>query len=276
MAQKKQTRTRIISIASGKGGVGKSNIIINLGLALEELGERVLLLDVDLGMANIGVLLGLNPVYDLSDFFQDRCGLEEVVVPGPGGIDILPGISGVQELVNIGSRNIYKLLDASSGLEEKYDFILLDIGAGGNKSVVNFILAADETIIVLTPEPTAIMDAYSLLKILDKYNFSNQLGLIVNMVSSIFEGRRVSDRMSEVIEEYLKFNVKVLGYIPYDQSVKESVRQQNAFLTLYPDSKAGESIINIAQNIFENRKMSDSRGMKGFIYRMAGIFNRNL
>ncbi|MDI3546955.1 MAG: flagellar biosynthesis protein FlhG [Halanaerobiales bacterium] len=271
----KKRNTRIIAIASGKGGVGKTNISLNLGLALQELGERVLLLDADLGMANVDILLGLTPRYNLSHVLKGRCKFAEALLEGPGGIDILPGTSGVEELVNISSLEVMRLLDASSQMEENYDIILLDVGAGIHQSVTNFIMASDEVIIVLTPEPTSIMDAYSLIKILANRKFKNNMGLLINQTSSRKEGNEVAVRMKKVIKEYLDLDIKILGYIPYDTYVRQSVKEQTPFLIRYPKANAGEAIRDVASGMLNRVRENDSRGMKGFIFRLVGIFNRN-
>lgn len=271
----KKRNTRIIAIASGKGGVGKTNISLNLGLALQELGERVLLLDADLGMANVDILLGLIPRYNLSHVLKGRCKFTEALLEGPGGIDILPGTSGVEELVNISSLEVMRLLDASSQMEENYDIILLDVGAGIHQSVTNFIMASDEVIIVLTPEPTSIMDAYSLIKILANRKFKNNIGLLINQTSSRKEGNEVAARMKKVIKEYLDLDIKILGYIPYDTYVRQSVKEQTPFLIRYPKANAGEAIRDVASGMLNRVRENDSRGMKGFIFRLVGIFNRN-
>jgi len=267
--------TRIIAIASGKGGVGKSNTTVNLGLSLQKMGESVLLIDADIGMANIDILLGLTPSYNLSHVLKGRSSFKEAIIEGPDGINILPGTSGVEDLIDISFEEVIRLLEASNQMEEDYDFVLIDIGAGIHKSVVNFIRAADEAIIVLTPEPTAIMDAYSLIKILANHDFNNNLGLLLNQVNSNNEGEKIIKRMTRAIKEYIKLNVDFVSFIPYDSYVKRSVKEQEAVISLFPHSKAGEAFRETASKLIDNRDTRPSRGMRGFIYRIIGIFNRD-
>ncbi|MFW5981244.1 MAG: MinD/ParA family protein [bacterium] len=270
----KATNTRIIAVASGKGGVGKSNITVNLGLALQEAGKKVLLMDADLGMANLDILLGLTPRYNLSHVLKGKCRFEEALLEGPGGIDILPGTSGVDDLINISSTEVKRLIEASSQMESIYDIILIDIGAGIHFSVTNFILASDESIIVLTPEPTAIMDAYSLIKFLARQKCQSKISLLVNQTASDKEGDNVASRMRKVISEYLKLEIDIMGYIPYDNNVKESVKDQTPFILAYPRTKAVESLKSVAAKMLDREEENESHGMKAFMYRIVGIFGR--
>ncbi|MFP4661025.1 MAG: MinD/ParA family protein [Halanaerobiales bacterium] len=272
--QQKENNTRIIAIASGKGGVGKSNITVNMGLALQEMGKRVLLLDADLGMANLDILLGLTPRYNLSHVLKGKCKFEDAVLKGPDGIDILPGTSG-DDLVNISSMEVKRLIEASSHMESNYDIIIIDIGAGIHYSVTNFIMACDEAIIVLTPEPTAIMDAYSLIKFLANQKSKSKIGLLINQTSSQKEGDNVANRMQKVIKEYLKTDIEIMGYIPYDEYVRQSVKAQTPFIISYPRSKAVDALRDVAARMLDRVQEEESRGMKGFIYRIVGIFNRD-
>lgn len=272
--QNKKENTRIVAVASGKGGVGKSNITVNLGLSFQQMGKRVLLLDADLGMANLDILLGLAPRYNLSHVLKGKCEFEDALLKGPGNIDILPGTSGVEDLINISSREVKRLISASSHMESKYDIILIDIGAGIHYSVTNFIMACDEAIIVLTPEPTAIMDAYSLIKFLSKQKYRNKIGIIINQTNSKREGTDVANRMRKVIKEYLSMDIEVLGHIPYDDYVKQSVKEQSPFVINYPNSKAVQALKDVAATMLDRAKDTQARGMKSFFYRVVGIFGR--
>ncbi|MFP4015815.1 MAG: MinD/ParA family protein [Halanaerobiales bacterium] len=275
MVQSRTGNTRIIAVASGKGGVGKSNITVNLGLALQEMGKKVLLLDADLGMANLDILLGLTPRYNLSHVLKGNCKFEEALLNGPGGIDILPGTSGVEDLVNISLTEVKRLIEASSQMENTYDIIIIDIGAGIHYSVTNFIMACDEALIVLTPEPTAIMDAYSLIKYLSRNKYKNKIGILINQITSQKEGSDVANRMKQVIGEYLHLDIEIMGYIPYDEYLKHSVKKQTPLILKYPLSKAVEAVKSIAAKMLDRAEETESRGMKGFIYRIVGIFNRS-
>lgn len=269
-----ESRTRIIAIGSGKGGVGKTNITVNLGLALQKLGKRVLVMDVDLGMANVDILLGLTPSYNLNHILKGKCNFEEALLEGPEGLHILPGTSGMEDLVNISSREVSRLLEASSRMEENYDLILLDIGAGLHRSIINFLLASDEVLIVLTPEPTAIMDAYSLIKILSSRNYEKEVGIIINQVSSREEAKKIGRRMDRVINQYLDLELDLEVSVPFDSHVQKCVRRQSPVIVDYPDSEAGVAIHDLACELIDRKKEKKSRGMKGFMYRVLGMFNR--
>jgi len=226
-------------------------------------------------MANIDILLGLTPRYNLSHVLKGQCKFENALLKGPGGIDILPGTSGVEDLINISSVEVKRLIEASSQMEDNYDIILIDIGAGIHYTVTNFIRACDEALIVLTPEPTAIMDAYSLIKYLATHNFRNQINLIINQTNSLKEGNDIASRMKKVIKEYLQMDIEILGFIPYDAYVRQSVKEQVPFILNYPNSKAVDALRGVADRMLNIAQETESRGMKSFVYRIVGIFNRN-
>ena len=265
-------KTRIIAVASGKGGVGKTNITVNLGLALQRLKQRVLLLDADLGLANIDVLLGLTGRYNLSHVLQGKCGLEETLLHGPGGLDILPGTSGIEALINISSSEVQRLINASAQLGTIYDLIFVDIGAGIHQSTINFISVCDEVIVVLTPEPTAIMDAYSLIKILNNHNYHCNIGLLINQFNSYQEGIEVANRMKGVILEYLNVTVEIIGLIPFDLHMRKAVKKQSALLELFPKSKAAQAIMHVGRHMINIQPSQDSRGLGGFADRLMKLF----
>ena len=267
-----KTNTRLIAIASGKGGVGKTHITVNLGLALQRLNQRVLVLDADLGMANIDVLLGLTGRYNLSHVLQGKCSLGETLLKGPEGLDILPGTSGIEALVNISSTETKRLMDASAQLGAIYDLIFVDIGAGIHKSNINFISACDEVIVVLTPEPTAIMDAYSLIKILNNHHDSCRIGLLINQFNSYQEGIEVANRMKTVILEYLNITVEIIGLIPFDIHVRKAVKKQSALLELFPKSKAARAIMNLGRHMINIKTSHNPKGLGGFADRFLSLF----
>ena len=268
-------KSRIITVASGKGGVGKSNFAVNVGLAFQQTGERVLLIDGDLGMANLDILLGVTPQYNLTHVLKGQCKFQEAILEGPENLNLMPGISGIGDFINTDQEKIIKLLDISSHLEEKYDIILIDVGAGIHHSVINFIMAADEAVIVLTPEPPAIMDAYSLIKIMSKNNFNKKLGLLINKVDSEKESLKIFERMSEVIKSYLKIDITYLGYLPYDEHIKKSVKRQQPFISLYPNSQVSKHLQDIAKELLNKSKQDTPSGAKGFMYRVIGFFKNN-
>lgn len=269
----KEKGTRIIAVASGKGGVGKTNIAVNIGIALQKKNKKVLLLDADLGMANIDVLLGLTANYNLSHVLLGKCSLDDALVKGPAGLDVLPGTSGIEELLNINPRQVQRLMAVSSQMGVTYDIIIVDIGAGIHASNINFISVCDEVIVVLVPEPTAITDAYSLIKILYNHKFGCNIGLLINQVNSQQEGKVVAKRMKNVISHYLEIDVEIIGLIPFDNHIRQAVKKQKALLELYPKSKSGQAFLEVGSTIIniEEQGMS-SKGMEGFMSRLLNLF----
>ncbi len=266
--------TRIIAVASGKGGVGKTNLTVNLAYALKEMGKDVLIMDADIGMANIDILMGLTSTYSLKHVMEGKCSIDEAIIEGSAGISILAGISGEEDFVNINMDQVQKLFSASSHLQENYDIIIIDIGAGAHQDVLNFIMSADEALIVLTPEPTAIMDAYSLIKILSTHDFIDDIGLIVNMVDSTKEGNDVINRMKKVIKEYLGISVELTSIIPYDKKVVKAVKKQQSVFELFPQSSIAKSYKETSSRLINRGDEGSSQSMKSFFSKVIGMFKK--
>ncbi len=259
---------RIISIASGKGGVGKTNLVVNLAIALSSLGKRVVVMDADLGLANVDILLGMLPKYNLLDVVQGNKSLEEIIVTGPEGIKIIPGGSGLVELANLAVDQRDRLMTSLLRLENTADILLIDTSAGLSRPVLSFITAADELIIITTPEPTAITDAYGIIKVVSKYNIHQEVKLVVNQVKDYREGRDIARRFSEVAHKFLQINTKFLGEICIDQHVVRAVKEQQPFMTLYPKGRASCDIQNIAEKLLDISP-EKTRGIRGFISRLS-------
>ena len=267
------SKTRVIAVASGKGGVGKTNLSVNLAYALSDMDKKVLVMDADIGMANVDIVMGLTSTYSLKHVMEGKCKIEDAIVKTPSGINVLTGISGEEDFIDVSSDEVQRLLAASSHLQENYDIIIIDIGAGAHPDVLNFIMAADETLIVLTPEPTAIMDAYSLLKILSNHNYRSDLGLVVNMVENNTEGKEVIERMKGVIKEYLDIKLELTSNIPYDKKVVKSVKKQQSIFELYPSSSVVKSYKNTAARLIDKEETS-SQNMKSFFSKIVGMFKK--
>ena len=267
--------SRVIAVASGKGGVGKTNVAVNLGLALRKRNLRVLLIDADLGTANIDVLLGLTPNFHLGHFLSGERELNEIIIDGPGGLNILPGTSGLEEFLDISRRQVERLRFLSFQLESSYDIILVDISAGVHSNNINFISICDEVIVVLVPEPTAIMDAYSLVKILHNHQYSGKINLLINQLNSRQEGKGILERMSKVIRDYLGIQAEIVGYIPFDNNLRQAVKKQKALLDLYPGSKAGQAFDEVAE-VLVNKQAENTvdrdNDKEGFINRLLNLF----
>mgnify|MGYP006296105139 CR=1 FL=1 len=266
----KDKQSRIIAVASGKGGVGKSTITVNLALALGELKKEVFLIDSDIGMANIDVLLGLKTKYDLNHVLKGLCSLKQAVETGPYGLNVLSGISGIDDVLNISNENIKHLLSGVTEIERNYDVILLDTGAGASQSVINFTTAADEILIVLTPEPTSIMDSYSLIKLLSSSQYRGKLHLVVNRVDSQKEADSIIDRFITTARKYLDLDIDLLGTIPNDNLISKSIKKQHPVFKLYPESEVNDYFLQLAGNLIGKELDLPSRGIKSFFYKLIG------
>jgi len=240
---------RTIAVTSGKGGVGKTVFAINLGIALAELGKRVCVVDGDLGTANVDVLLNLTPQYNLAHVVAGEKNIFEVVMPGPRDLIVLPGGSGLQELTSLDDRQFNRLLTQFDQLERYVDIMLLDTGSGLSRSVTNFVQAADETIILTTPEPHAITDAYALVKVASKDQPNLKLHLVVNRVQDESEAREIARKMTFASQRFLEQDLRYLGHVPEDPSVGKAVRLQQDLMSSQPRSRAAACLRAIAHRL---------------------------
>ena len=256
---------------SGKGGVGKSNFTANLALALNALGKKVIVLDADLGMANLDVILGVTPTYNLEHVIQGRKTLEEVIVEGPNGLSLIPGGSGIQELANLSQYQINNLISEFVRLGEEFDIILIDTGAGLAHNVVNFILGADEVIVISTPEPTSITDAYGVVKVISKHDKQATIKLVINQAESEKEGERIAKRLIKTAYDFLELDIELLGVIPKDNAVVKSVMSRSPFLLEFPRARASKSINLTATKLVDTEAPQESKGIRGLFNRILGI-----
>lgn len=263
---------RVIAVSSGKGGVGKTNSVVNLAVAFSRMGKKVLLLDADLGLGNLDVLLGLAPRYNMGHILRGEKKMEEVLIKGPGGIMILPAASGVQELTNLGPEDRLAISSHLEGMELGIDIMIIDTGAGISNNVLFFNMAAQEIIVVVSPEPTSITDAYALMKVLLQKHGENTFKLLVNMVKSKKEGLEVYKKISLVAERFLNISLDYLGCVLYDENLPRSVIQQKAIMEIYPQSKASACYEEIASEICGLPMASGLKGGMQFFWRQ--ILNR--
>ena len=265
---------RTIAITSGKGGVGKTNFVANLGISLARRGKKVLLIDADLGLANIDVLFGIRPKYNLFHVITGQKNISEIIIEGPEGILIVPGGSGITELANLKESERKHFISEMSELEKKVDIILVDTSAGINDNVIYFLKACSEIIVLTIPEPPAMADAYGVIKALSVNDDSLQqiVTLVVNRVSSPAEAKDVYDRLSVVSRRFLNLKIEDGGYIYEDKSVSSSVRAQKPFISAFPYSRAAECIEKIGINLikddlkldFKHPDKMNERFKKGF------------
>ncbi|HWS01959.1 MAG TPA: MinD/ParA family protein [Gammaproteobacteria bacterium] len=238
---------RVIAVSSGKGGVGKTNVSVNLGVAMAEEGQRVMLLDADLGLANVDVMLGLHPEFDLSHVIQGTRTLEEVIVTGPSGLQIVPASSGTKAMAELSPMEHAGVIRAFSELSHDLDVLIIDTAAGIADSVVSFSRAAQEVIVVVCDEPASITDAYALIKLLSREYGIQRFRVLANMAQSAQEGRELFAKISRVTERYLDVTLDFIGMIPFDDYLRKAVKRQKAVVEAYPRSRAAMAFKTLAQ-----------------------------
>ncbi len=267
---------RVIAVTSGKGGVGKTNLVVNLALALSKLGMRVAILDADLGLANIEVLLSITPRYTLVDVMHGRKSMIEVLCSGPNNIKFISGGSGVEELTKLKEEQLRKFVENISLLDSISDIVLIDTGAGLSESVMSFVMGADEVLLVTTPEPTAIADGYAMIKFIFNRDPNKIIKMVVNKAENPAEAIDVLGRLCLVTEKFLQLKVYPLGYILEDDSVTRSVKMQQPFFLSFPKSQAARCIYEISQKLVKSDLREDVRpvsGIKSFVNRLANLLN---
>jgi flagellar biosynthesis protein FlhG len=260
---------KVIAIASGKGGVGKTNITVNLGVALASQGKQVLLLDADLGLANIDVMLGLHPQYNLLHVLNGSKTLAEIIVEGPAGLKIIPAASGVQKMAELSPAEHAGMIQAFSEMDQHIDVLLIDSAAGIADSVVSFSRAAQEVIVVVCDEPASITDAYAFIKLLSREYKVDHFHVIANMCRSIQEGREVFDKIAMVCERFLDVNLDFMGIVPFDEDLRRAVKKQRAVVDYIPRSKSAVAFMHLAKKVEFWPVQKQPRGhMEFFIERL--------
>lgn len=245
-----KTKCRAIAVTSGKGGVGKTNIIVNLGMLLSSVGKNVLLFDADLGLANVDILLGLKTKYSLSDVAKGEKKLKDIVINVKKGFNIIPAGNGFEDIANIDLSMFEKIKNELNFIIKDVDILLIDTGAGISKKVTLFLKSADEIIVVATPEPTSIADAYAMIKILTLNYKKENLKLFVNMAKNEQEANSVYENINKICEKFLKKTVNNVGYAVYDTSVPITVKRQKAVVELNPNSNFSISMKKMTNSLF--------------------------
>lgn len=256
---------RIIAVTSGKGGVGKSNLTVNLALAFLAEGKKTLVIDADLGMANVDVLLGTSSKYNLLNLLDEDVVLDDVILKGPYGLRYISGGSGMEQAGEFTPAERDLLEEKLTGCGELADVILIDTGAGIGRNVLDFILAADEVILVTTPEPTAMTDAYAVMKAYSMYAAKPNMRLVVNRVYDEAEGLEVAEKLRKTAERFLHMEIQFLGAIYEDRTMIQAVRQQKPILEAYPDALAAKCIKAIARAMLYGEKVFIKKGWKSFL-----------
>ncbi|HOS36086.1 MAG TPA: MinD/ParA family protein [Treponemataceae bacterium] len=265
---KSPRKTRIITVTSGKGGVGKTNVATNMGIAYAQMGKKVIVIDADLGMANVNVMMNLIPQYNLYHVMRKQKRMSEIILDTDYGIKLIAGASGFSKIANMTEDERNSFISELYTLSDT-DIIIIDTSAGVSKNVLGFVAAADEVVIVTTPEPTSITDAYGIIKIIatEVDNLNINLKMIVNRVSSSLEGKRVAERMIQIAGQFLNLKVEYLGFIYDDHMVSQSVLKQKPFLVNDPKGKASVCLKHIVARL-EKTEFLDTEGFGRFVRKL--------
>ena len=261
--------TKVISVTSGKGGVGKTNIVSNLAIALSRLGNQVMILDADLGLANIDVLLNLNCQYNLTHLLSGEVEVNDILVDGPEGIKVLPASSGMEDLINLSDEQKAALIGHLESVHHPIDYLLIDTSAGINSNVTYFNLAAHESIVVVTPEPTSITDAYALIKVLSQNYNQKRFQILINQAKHSTQAMEVYQNLTTVADRYLNVSLQYLGHLETDPKVRRAVLKQKPAILYSEDCNFSEGIKRLADKIQSQPLNLSSSGNPGFFWRQV-------
>ena len=244
---------RVITVTSGKGGVGKTSVSVNLAISLSRLGKRVVILDADFGLANIEIMLGIRPQYNLADLMFRGKSMREIITYGPENIGFISGGSGINEMANLNKSQIVDLVQKMAELDQLADVVIVDTGAGIGNSVLEFVAASEEVLLVATPEPTSITDAYALLKALNRnsayHKAKTVVKLIANQVRNKNDAGELHEKLGEVVNKFLNIDIEFLGAIPYDENMSKAILRQDPIVLSAPSTSAARSLLDIAARI---------------------------
>lgn len=261
---------RVICVTGGKGGVGKTSVSVNLAVAMADAGRHVLLLDADLGLANVDVLLGLTPRFTLADVIEGRCTLQDTLLEGPHGLAIVPAASGKRKMAELSAPEQVGLIRAFSELDRDLDVMVIDTAAGISDSVLTFAQAAQDVILVVCNEPASITDAYALIKVLSRERGISRVHVLANMVRSPAEGRELFDKLARVTDRFLDVTISLLGIIPHDEWLRRSIQRQQAVVEAFPASPSAHALRGVARRIDQWTAPSGPRGpVEFFVERMV-------
>ncbi|MEH7196157.1 MULTISPECIES: MinD/ParA family protein [Priestia] len=263
---------KTLAVLSGKGGVGKSNLSLNLSLALTKQKQRVLLFDMDIGMGNIDILIGQTASYTMVDLLEKKLSIQQIIKKGPQNLAYVAGGTGISSVFEWSPSDLVHLIQELNSLTNQYDYMIFDMGAGMSESVLKFLKAVDEMIVVTTPEPTSITDAYAAIKLAASYSVSAPVRLIINKTLSDKEGNETYERFNRAVQQFLNISISLLGIVPNDQAVQKAVNRQIPFLLQNPASKASISLIEMVNILIpqDNRVTAKNEGM--FIRRLKRFF----
>ena len=269
---KEGNRAKILTVTSGKGGVGKSNFVVNLSISLSKLGKRVLIFDADIGMANDDVLMGFLPKYNINDVLFKNKDLEDVMITGPYGVKLIAGGSGLSRVEELTEEQREGFLDKLASLQD-FDYIIMDTGAGINRSVLGFIACCEELVIITTPEPTSLTDSYSLLKAVNHFKIKSKAKVIINRTLDAKEGIMTYNKFNNAVSNFLKMDIEFLGSIAEDRKVVQAVREQQPFMISYPNCDAAEDINKIARKLMGETVVATEMNVQGLFKKLFSIFS---
>ncbi|MBL7214990.1 MAG: MinD/ParA family protein [Phycisphaerae bacterium] len=268
--EKQPAGAMIIAITSGKGGVGKTNIATNLSLCMASENQRVILMDADLGLGNLDVLMNLNSRYNLSHVVAGKRTLQEITQIGPGGIEVICGGSGIESLANLSTFQRQRLIEELDRLQERSDVIIIDTGAGIHSTVIGFCLAADHTVVVTTPEPTAMTDAYAMMKVLASKDYAGRISLLVNMAQSPAEGKKIYRQIADVAGRFLNVPVYEAGVLCRDESLPQAVRKREPVTLAFPKAGISRAFTAISRRL--TKGSIHRAGHEGFFRKVVNWF----
>lgn len=264
-------KARVITVTSGKGGVGKTNLTVNLAIALARMGQKVLIIDADLGMANVDVVLGTTAPYSIMNLLDGMVSVADIIADGPHGIKFMSGGSGMYHLANLSETELQYLISKITLFDSWADIILVDTGAGLSRNVLKFVIAADEVVLITTPEPTAITDAYAMIKAYAAHAETANLQLVVNRILDKEEGQFVVNKLLHVASRFLGTSITNLGFIYEDRNMMRAVKQQAPLLDIFPDSVSARCIEHIAYRLLYGETDRKSGGIKGFLQKFLEL-----
>jgi flagellar biosynthesis protein FlhG len=264
--RKRLNQTKIISVTSGKGGVGKTNLVCNLAYCFASMGKKVMIMDADLSLGNVSVVLGLAPKYNISNVLYGDKQLKDIIISDKNGILVLPASSGIPELSNLTEMQKMTLMPRFGDLLSDIDLLLIDTGAGISSNVIYFNLAAGEIMVVITPEPTSITDAYALIKVMSTKHGQKNFSIILNMAKNEKEAKSIYKHLSIVADKFLKVSLSYAGFILYDDNISKSVIMQKTAMELYPESKSAVCFKKLAYDIISKNENDYSDGNLQFFF----------
>lgn len=244
-------KVKVIAVSGGKGGVGKTNVSLNTAIALAKMGKRVLVLDADLGLANVDVMLGLRVQRNLSHVMSGECELDDIIINGPAGVKIIPATSGTQSMVDLTPSEHAGLIRAFSDMQTEFDVLVVDTAAGISDMVLSFSRAAQDVMLVVCDEPTSITDCYAVMKLLSRDHGVFKFKVVANMVRSAKEGQQLFAKLTKVTDRFLDVAIELVGVIPFDENIRKSVRKQQVIVEAFPDSPAAKAFTGLAKRVLD-------------------------